>query len=149
MSEGNSVTDHLNAFNTIISQLFVVDIKITEEEKLISLLCYFIDLWDSLVMAIWINSTTLALEEMVASPLSEDMRRKNMKGSTKDELVVRGRPIDIDKGKFFSRNSKSKGRYKSHVQSTTRRCWKCGKVGHYKRDCKSKEKKSSTRSDEK
>jgi len=31
MSEGSSVTDHLNVFNTIIIQLSYVDIKITEE----------------------------------------------------------------------------------------------------------------------
>jgi hypothetical protein len=56
-----------------------------------------------------------------------------MEGSTKDALVVRCRPIDIDKGKFFCRNSKLKGRSKSLVH-LTRRCWKCGKVGHYERD---------------
>jgi hypothetical protein len=36
-----------------------------------------------------------------------------MEGSTKDGLVVRGRPIDRDKGRFSSRNFKSKGRSKS------------------------------------
>jgi hypothetical protein len=55
-----------------------------------------------------------------------------MEGSTKDALVVRGRLIDRDKGIFSSRNFKSKGRSKSPVQST-RRCWKCGKDGHYKK----------------
>jgi hypothetical protein len=113
MSEGSSVTEHLNVFNTIISQLSSVDIKITEEEKCISLLCSFPDSWDSLVMAIGSNSTTLVLEDVVASLLSEEMRRKNMEGSTKDALVVRGRPIDRDKGKFSGRKSKSKGRSKS------------------------------------
>jgi hypothetical protein len=38
-----------------------------------------------------------------------------MEGSTKDPLVVRGRLIDIDKGKFSSRKFKSKGRSKSLV----------------------------------
>jgi hypothetical protein len=37
------MTEHLNAFNTIISQLSFVDIKITEEEKCVSLLCSFAD----------------------------------------------------------------------------------------------------------
>jgi hypothetical protein len=41
-------------------------------------------------MAIGSNSTTLALEDVVASLLSEEMRRKNMEGLTKDALVVRG-----------------------------------------------------------
>jgi hypothetical protein len=41
-----------------------------------------------------------------------------MEGSTKDALVVRGRPVDNDKGKFSSRKSKLKSRSKSYVQST-------------------------------
>jgi hypothetical protein len=148
MSDGSSVTENLNAFNTIISQLSFIDIKITEEEKCIILLCSFPNSWDSLVMAIGSNSTTLALEDVVASLLSKEMRRNNMEGSTKDALMVRGRPVDRDKGKFSGRKSKLKGRSKSSVQST-RRCWKCGKVGNYKRDYKSKAIEVSTDPSEK
>jgi hypothetical protein len=43
MSEGISVTENLNAFNTLLIQLFVVDIKITEEGKFVILLCSFPD----------------------------------------------------------------------------------------------------------
>jgi hypothetical protein len=74
-------------------------------------------------MAIRSNTTTLALEDVVASLLSEEMRRKNMEGSNKDDLVVRGRSAERYKGKFFGRKSKSKGKSKSPVQST-RKCWK-------------------------
>jgi hypothetical protein len=97
MSDGSLVTEHLTTFNTIISQLSSVDIKITEEEKCISLLCSFLDTWDKLFMAIGSNSTTLALEDVVASLLLEEMRSNNMEGSTKDALVMRGRPVDKDK----------------------------------------------------
>jgi hypothetical protein len=116
MSEDSSVTKHLNVFNTIISQLSYMDKKIIEEEKCVILICYFPDSWDSLVMAIGSNSTTLALEDMAASLLSEEMRRKNMEGLTKYALTVRGRLIDRDKGNFSGRNSK--GRSKSPVHST-------------------------------
>ena len=61
-------------------------------------------------MSIGSDTTTLVLEDMVESILSKEMRRKNMEGSTKDALVVRGRLIDRDKGKLSGRNSKSKGR---------------------------------------
>jgi hypothetical protein len=115
MSDGSSVTEHLNVFNTIISQLSSVDIKIIKEEKCIILLCSLLDSWDSLVMAIWSNTTTLALEDVVSSLLLKEMRRKNMEGSTKDDLVVRGQPVDKGKGKLSGRKCKSKGRYKSLV----------------------------------
>ena len=37
MKDGDSVTEHLNAFNTVVSQLSSVDIKISDEDKCISL----------------------------------------------------------------------------------------------------------------
>lgn len=136
----------MNAFNTVISHLLSVDIKITQEEKCINLLCSLPNSWDSLVMAIGSNATTLTLEDVVASLLLEEMRRKNMERLTKDALMVRGRPIDRGKGKFSDRRSKSKGRSKSLIQSI-RSCRKCGKVGHDKKDCKSKVGEKSPRSD--
>jgi hypothetical protein len=43
-----------------------------------------------------------------------------MEGSTKDDLMVRGRAVDRDKGKFFSTKSKLEGRSKSQVQPMRR-----------------------------
>jgi hypothetical protein len=71
MSDGSSVTKNLNVFNTMLSQLSYVDIKITKEEKCINLLCYFPYSWDSLVVVIGSNTTTLVLEDMVASLFPE------------------------------------------------------------------------------
>ena len=59
MKDGDSVTEHLNAFNTVVSQLLSVDIKISNEDKCISLLCSLPDSWDSLVIAIGSNATAL------------------------------------------------------------------------------------------
>jgi hypothetical protein len=39
MEAGDSVTEHLNAFNTLVSQLGSVNIMIAEEDKCITLLC--------------------------------------------------------------------------------------------------------------
>jgi hypothetical protein len=61
-----------------------------------------------------------------------------MEGSIKVDLIMRCQPVNRDKGKFFDRNSKSKGRSKSEIQ-LMRRCWKCDRVGNYKRDYNLKE----------
>src|SRR3984885_4057998 len=74
MKDGDSVIEHLNAFNTVVSQLASVDIKILDEDKCISLLCSLPDSWDSLVIAIGGNATTLQFDEIVSSLFTEEMR---------------------------------------------------------------------------
>lgn len=67
MNEGDSFLENLNVFNTVISQLLYVDIKINEEEMYISMLCSFLDSWDRLVVAIGSNNTTLKIDDVVPS----------------------------------------------------------------------------------
>jgi hypothetical protein len=110
ISDGSLVTKNLNAFNTMLIQLSYMDIKINDEEKCIGLLCSFRDSWDILVVAIGSNTTTLALEDVVSSLFSKEMRRKNIEGVTTDALVMRGRLVGRDKRRFSSRNFKSNGR---------------------------------------
>jgi hypothetical protein len=74
MRDGDPVAEHLNAFNTVVSQLVYVEIKISDEDKCISLLCSLPDLWYSLVVAIGSNTNSLKFDEVVSSLLSEDMR---------------------------------------------------------------------------
>jgi hypothetical protein len=75
MEDGDSVTEHLNAFNTLVSQLGYVNITIAEEDKCITLLCSFLESWDNLVVPIGSTTqSTLKYEDVVASLLSEEMR---------------------------------------------------------------------------
>eukprot|EP00253_Pinus_taeda_P026369 PITA_26369 len=52
MKDGDSVTKNFNAFITVVSQLSSVDIKSSDEDKCISLLCSLPDSRDSLVITI-------------------------------------------------------------------------------------------------
>jgi uncharacterized C2H2 Zn-finger protein len=138
MEDGDSMTEHLNAFNTLVSQLVSVNITIAEEDKCITLLCYFIDSWDNLVVAIGSTTqSTLKYEDVVSSFLSEEMRWKIMDGHSTDALFVRGHTQDRNPGKSLVGISKSTGRSKS-LGKYLRKCWKCGKTYHYKKDYKSK-----------
>eukprot|EP00253_Pinus_taeda_P034454 PITA_34454 len=89
MKDGDSVIEHLNAFNTVVSHLSSVDIKISDEDKCISLLCSLPDSWDSLVIAIGSNATALQFDEIVSTLLTEEMRRKNMDNQNGDALSRR------------------------------------------------------------
>jgi hypothetical protein len=136
--DGDSVTEHLNAFNTLLSQFGYVNSTIAEEDKCITLLCSFLDSWDNLVIAIGSTTqSTLKYEDVVASLLSEEMRQKSMDGYNTDALIVRGNTQDKNPGKPLGWRYKSTGISKSPGKSL-RKCWKCGKTGHYKKDCKSK-----------
>eukprot|EP00253_Pinus_taeda_P027526 PITA_27526 len=86
MKDGDPMTEHLNALNTVVSQLASVDIKILDEDKCISLLCSLLDSWDCLVIAIGSNATTLQFDEIVSSLPTEEMRRKNMESQNGDAL---------------------------------------------------------------
>jgi hypothetical protein len=70
MKDGDLMEKHLNAFNTMLSQLVYVEIKISNEDKCISLLCSLLDLWVSLVVAIGSNTNALNFDEVVSSLLS-------------------------------------------------------------------------------
>eukprot|EP00253_Pinus_taeda_P013028 PITA_13028 len=108
------------------------------EDKCISLLCSLPDSWDSLVIAIGSNATALQIDEIVSALLTEEMRQKNMDNQNGDALSVRGRSQNRNKNKSSSGRSKSRGRSKSPGNLTKVVCWKCGKEGHFKRECKSK-----------
>eukprot|EP00253_Pinus_taeda_P022859 PITA_22859 len=88
MKDGDSMTEHMNTFNTVVSQLLSVDIKISDEDKCISLLCSLQYSWDSLVIAIGSNATALQFDEIVSSLLTEEMRRKNMESQNGDSLSI-------------------------------------------------------------
>jgi hypothetical protein len=122
MEDGDSVTEHLNAFNTLVSQLGSVNITIIEEDKCITLLCYLPYSWDNLVIAIGSTTqSTLKYEDVVASLLFEVMRRKSMDSHSTDALFVRGRTQDRNPGKPLGWRSKSTSRSKSPGKSL-RKC---------------------------
>ena len=41
-----------------------------------------------------------------------------------------------ERGKSTGGRSKSRGRFKSRVDSLKKLCWKCGKLGHFKKKCR-------------
>jgi hypothetical protein len=137
MRDRDSVAEHMNTFNSMVSQLVSIEMKISDEDTCIGLMCSLPDSWDSLAVAIGSNTTTLKFDEVVSYLLSEEMRRKNMEGQSTDALFARGRSQERNRSNFSSGRSKSKSRSKSPGKFV-RVCWRCGKQGHYKKQCRPK-----------
>ena len=62
----------------MLSQLSSVEVKISDEDKCISLLCSLPNLWDILVIAIGSNAVAFQFDEIALSLLTEEMRQKIM-----------------------------------------------------------------------
>jgi hypothetical protein len=65
------------------------------------------------------------------------MRWKNMEGHNTCALFARGCSQERNRSNFSSGRSKYKGRSKS-TRKFVRVCWRCGKEGNYKKQCRSK-----------
>jgi len=74
IKDGDSVLENLNAFNIVVIHFLTIDIKISDEDKCISLLYSLSNSWDSLVVAIGSNKTTFKFDKIVSCLLSKEMR---------------------------------------------------------------------------
>jgi hypothetical protein len=76
MSEGGSITDHLNEFNMVTNQLSSIKVDFDDEVRDFVILCSLLKSWNGLVMAISNSvsgSNTLKFDDVVGVILSEEM----------------------------------------------------------------------------
>jgi hypothetical protein len=76
ISEGGSVADHLNKFNTVTNQLSSIKVDFDDEVRDLIILCSFPEIWNGLVMVVnnYVSgSNTLKCDDVVGVILSEEM----------------------------------------------------------------------------
>jgi mannose-6-phosphate isomerase class I len=74
MSEGGSVADHLNEFNTVTNQLSSVKVDFDDEVRALLILCSLLEIWNGLVMVVsnsFSGSNTLKFDDVVGVILNE------------------------------------------------------------------------------
>jgi hypothetical protein len=119
MSEGGSVADHLNEFNTVTNQLSSIKVDFDDEVRALLILCSLPERWNNLVMAVSNSvsgSNTLKFDDVVGVILSEEMRRKSTGETSGNALNMENRGRQKDRGKGSgNRGNSRKGRSKSRL----------------------------------
>jgi hypothetical protein len=119
MSEGGSVEDHLNEFNTVTNQLSSVKVDFDDEVRALLILCSLPERWNGLVMAVSnsvFGSNTLKFDDVVGVILSEEMRWKSTGETSGNALNMENKGRQKDRGKGSrSRGNSRKGRSKSRL----------------------------------
>jgi len=106
MSEGGSVANHLNEFNTVTNQLSYVKVDFDDEVRALLIFCSFLENWNDLVMVVSnfvSSSNTLKFDDVVGVILSQEMQQKSTSETSGNVLTVENRGRQNDRGKS-SRN---------------------------------------------
>ena len=78
MKEGTKIYDHLNAFNTLVCQLYSMEDIITSEDKAILMLCSLPESWAHFVTSISFSSVeSTNFDDVVGAVISEVTRKKS------------------------------------------------------------------------
>ena len=135
MKEGTLISDHIDEFNRIITDMKNIDLKIEDEDQALILLCSLPPTFDNFVNSMLYGRESITLEIVENSLKSADLRGKLGGQNTSEDqdqgLVVRGRSEKKGNGNKGRGRSKSK----SSADKSQIECFYCHKKGHYKNEC--------------
>ncbi|MCO5598041.1 hypothetical protein L7F22_052130 [Adiantum nelumboides] len=136
MKETTPMSNHLNEFHTIVSQLQSQGVEFDDFVRAMFLLVTLPDSWDTFRTTVRNSAAPDGLKcaNVESSLLMEEVNRKNVEGTKfSSAMHVRGR--SHSRGNYERRDkSKSHSRSKSRPGKGVE-CYYCRKKGHMKKDC--------------
>ncbi|MCO5605662.1 hypothetical protein L7F22_059845 [Adiantum nelumboides] len=136
MKESTPMSNYLNEFHTIVSQLQSQGVEFDDSVRAMFLLVTLSDLWDSFRTSVsnFAAPDGLKCADVESSLLMEEVNRKNVEDiRSSNAMHVRGR--SCSRGNFERRDkSKNRSRSKSRPGKGVE-CYYCHKKSHMKKDC--------------
>ena len=133
LKEGTLMTNHLNAFQSIVNQLVSMRMIMDDEMQASLLLCSLLDSQATFVVIISnsVSNGALSMELVKGNLLNEETRKKayDKKKST----------IPHHRKQRKKQEQKTEGHEKFEGRSQSKdkiKCFHCGKEGHMKRNCR-------------
>ena len=152
MKEGTAkIQDHIDGFNDLVVDLQNLGEDLSDERQALHLLSSLPSSYQSLSrVLLHRDRKTITYNEVVSALLTDDLQQKLT--MTSQPSSSSGAALNVNRGRSQQRTngrgrSKSRTRFASRGKSQERKpvvCWKCGKAGHVKRDCKGKAAESSS-----
>ncbi|MCO5606974.1 hypothetical protein L7F22_061165 [Adiantum nelumboides] len=136
MKESTPMSNHLNEFHTIVSQLHSQGVEFDDYVRAMFLFVTLLDLWDTFHTTVSNSAAPDGLKcaDVESSLLMEEVNCKNVE-DTKSSSAMNVRGRSRSRGNFERRD-----KFKSHSRSKSRpgkgvECYYCYKKGHMKKDC--------------
>ena len=134
MSEGASIEGHIEEFNSIVTDLENVGIKIDDEDQALQLLCSLPPSYKHFCETLHYGQDSITLKDEKAALLSKDILDKGLTGGSGEgqdleAFVSRGCPNERSHNVGDKKVSRSKSRNKD------KSCNYCKKKGHIKVYC--------------
>jgi hypothetical protein len=138
MQEGDSMQEHINKIKSLQDKLESMGATLQEEDVLTVLLASLPETYETLVIALESAGDNLTEQQVIVRLLQEEARRKeNALSNGKKE----GEAFLTTKGKFkgIPKAQKKTGSGSGPLDKSKDKCHSCGKVGHWAKDCRSKQ----------
>ncbi|KAL2652641.1 hypothetical protein R1flu_020769 [Riccia fluitans] len=140
MKDEDDLLAHVQKFTSLSCEIVALSNQpMNEEDKAFMLLRSLLHSLEHLVQTLMYGKDPLSFDDVYSALLSKDSRKMvgKIKATSIALIVERGRIHDRSGNGKARGGSKgrSKSRRKSQHSKTELECWKCGKMGHMKKDC--------------
>ncbi|KAM7466611.1 hypothetical protein LguiB_014173 [Lonicera macranthoides] len=129
-ARGTSMSEHVDEFNKMISDLLNLNEDMKDEDKAILLLNSLPESYDHLSTTLLYGKDSVKYEDVSSALLGNEQRQREKCSTSSDALVTRGRTDDRKQAKHNNSRSKSRTKYLDNME-----CYKCKRKGHMKKNC--------------